>query len=123
MMCRSISDKSILVSMQFFPNYLITMTTHISTGAVTRQLILKMNSEDQTVDHTNMFMGNVDDTIFVDFTEHTSQGDKTLKNVQRVMVLHRPRTRLVTCALSFVQTLTSKITRQHLLSGLVGVFQ
>ena len=29
MMCRSISGLSMLVSMQFSPNYLITMTTHI----------------------------------------------------------------------------------------------
>jgi hypothetical protein len=30
MTCRSISGKSILASMQFFPNYLITMTAHIA---------------------------------------------------------------------------------------------
>ncbi len=30
MMCRSISDKSILVLMQFFPNYRITLTAHIA---------------------------------------------------------------------------------------------
>jgi len=31
-MCRSISDISILDSIQFFPNYLITMTAHIPGG-------------------------------------------------------------------------------------------
>jgi hypothetical protein len=30
MMCRSTSDLSLLVSMQFYPNYLITMTAHIA---------------------------------------------------------------------------------------------
>ncbi len=30
MMCRSISGKSILVLMQFFPNYRITLTAHIA---------------------------------------------------------------------------------------------
>ena len=32
MTCRSISGKSILASMQFFPNYLITLTAHIVRG-------------------------------------------------------------------------------------------
>jgi hypothetical protein len=35
MMCRSISGISILVSMQFFPNYRITMTTHIAMTIIT----------------------------------------------------------------------------------------
>ena len=30
MMCRSTSEISLLVSMQFYPNYLITMTAHIA---------------------------------------------------------------------------------------------
>ena len=62
-------------------------------GGPPRQLILKMNSEDQTVNHTNMFMGNDHDTIFVDFGENTSQEDKTLKIVLKgSLVVHRPRT-------------------------------
>ena len=32
MMCRSISGKSILVLMQFFPNYRITLTAHIAVS-------------------------------------------------------------------------------------------
>ena len=36
MTCRSISGKSILASMQFFPNYLITMTAHITSKRKTR---------------------------------------------------------------------------------------
>ncbi len=35
MMCRSTSDLSLLVSMQFFPNYRITLTAHIAWRHVT----------------------------------------------------------------------------------------
>ena len=34
MMCRSTSEISLLVSMQFYPNYLITMTAHIASSRV-----------------------------------------------------------------------------------------
>ncbi len=45
--------------------------------AGSRELILKMNSENQTVDHTNMIMGNHHDTIFVWF--HTGYSTRTHK--------------------------------------------
>ncbi len=41
MMCRSTSELSLLVSMQFYPNYLITMTAHI---AYSSPLFLSSNS-------------------------------------------------------------------------------
>lgn len=37
MMCRSTSALSPVVSMQFSPNYLITMTAHIARGLVMRK--------------------------------------------------------------------------------------
>ena len=39
-----------------------------------------MSSEDQTVDHTNMFMGNDHDTIFIDFSEYGGQTNFDQKN-------------------------------------------
>jgi hypothetical protein len=45
----------------------------LNTGVVTRQLMIKMISEDQTVDHTNMLMENDHDTIFVNFVGHETQ--------------------------------------------------
>jgi hypothetical protein len=90
----------------------------LSAGAAARQLVLNMISEDQTVDHTYMLMGNDHDRIFIDFSEYTGQ---TLKIVLKgPMTVHRPRTRYV--HLSSHKTLTNKITRQHLLSGLMATF-
>ena len=48
----------------------------LSTGETARQLVLNMCREDQTVDHTNMLMGNDHDTIFIDFSEYTGQDDQ-----------------------------------------------
>ena len=65
----------------------------LSVGAPASQLVLNMSSEDQTVDHTYMLMGNDHDTIFIDFSEYTGQ---TLKIVLKgPMTVHRPRTRCV----------------------------
>ena len=52
----------------------------LSAGAVTSQLVLNMRSEDQTVDHTNMLMGNDHDTIFIDFSEYVGQEDTNFEN-------------------------------------------
>ncbi len=40
------------------------------------RVVLNMCREDQTVDHTNMLMGNDHDTIFIDFSEYTGQDDQ-----------------------------------------------
>ena len=61
----------------------------LSAVATARQLVLNMSSEDQTVDHTYMLMGN--ENIYVRLRSY--------------------------------KTLTSKITRQHLFSGLMTTFQ
>ena len=52
----------------------------LSAGTPARQLILNMNSEDQTVDHTNMLLWNDHDTIFVDFSEYEGQEDTNFEN-------------------------------------------
>ena len=57
----------------------------LSVGAPASQLVLNMSSEDQTVDHTYMLMGNDHDTIFIDFSEYAGQEDTNFENsVQRV---------------------------------------
>ena len=52
----------------------------LSAGATARQLVLNMSSEDQTVDHTYMLMGNDHDTIFIDFSEYAGQEDTNFEN-------------------------------------------
>ena len=52
----------------------------LSAGAATRQLFLNMNSEDQTMDHTYMIIGNDHDTIFIDFSEYPGQEDTNFEN-------------------------------------------
>ena len=52
----------------------------LSGGAAPRQLVLNMSSEDQTVDHTYMLMGNDHDTIFIDFSEYAGQEDTNFEN-------------------------------------------
>ena len=52
----------------------------LSAAAAARQLVLNMSSEDQTVDHTNMLMGNDHDTIFIDFSEYAGQEDTNFEN-------------------------------------------
>ena len=52
----------------------------LSTDVPASQLVLNMNSEDQTVDHTNMLMGNDHDTIFIDFSEYGGQEDTNFEN-------------------------------------------
>ena len=52
----------------------------LSAGANARQLVLNMSSEDQTVDHTYMLMGNDHDTIFIDFSEFAGQEDTNFEN-------------------------------------------
>jgi hypothetical protein len=43
-----------------------------SEATPTDQLILKMSSEHQTVDHRNKLMGNDHGTIFVDFAQRAT---------------------------------------------------
>ena len=57
----------------------------LSGGTTARQLVLNMSSEDQTVDHTYMLMGNDHDTIFIDFSEYAGQEDTNFENSA-----HRP---------------------------------
>ena len=52
----------------------------LSEGVTVRQLVLNMSSEDQTVDHTYMLMGNDHDTIFIDFSEYAGQEDTNFEN-------------------------------------------
>ena len=52
----------------------------LSAGAAASQLVLNMSSEDQTVDHTYMLMGNDHDTIFIDFSEYAGQEDTNFEN-------------------------------------------
>ncbi len=52
----------------------------LSAGSVERQLVLNMSSEDQTVDHTYMLMGNDHETIFIDFSEYAGQEDTNFEN-------------------------------------------
>ncbi len=44
------------------------------------QLILKMSSENQTVDHRNKLMGNDPDSILFDFTQYPTQGQTNFEN-------------------------------------------
>ena len=62
----------------------------LSAAAGASQLILKMTSEHQTVDHTNKIMGNDHDVIFVRFRTVVSNGQtQTLKTVlKRALVVH-----------------------------------
>ena len=62
----------------------------LSAGAGASQLILKMTSEHQTVDHTNKIMGSDHGTIFVRFRTSFSNGKtQTLKTVlKRPLVVH-----------------------------------
>ena len=39
-----------------------------------------MTSEDQTVDHTYLLMGNDHDMIFIDFSEYVGQEDTNFEN-------------------------------------------
>ena len=39
-----------------------------------------MSCEDQSVDHTNMLMGNDHDMTFVDFAEHEGREDTNFEN-------------------------------------------
>ncbi len=52
----------------------------LSVDASPSQLVLNMSSEDQTVDHTNILMGNDHDTIFIDFSEYGGQEDTNFEN-------------------------------------------
>jgi hypothetical protein len=52
----------------------------LSAGAPPSQLVLNMRSEDQTVDHTNMLMGNDHDTIFIDFSEYIGNSDQRVND-------------------------------------------
>ena len=52
----------------------------LSAGEVARQLILNIFGEDQTMDHTDMIVGNDHDTIFVDFAEYAGQEDTNFEN-------------------------------------------
>ena len=62
----------------------------LSAGAGASQLILKMTSEHQTVDHTNKIMGSDHGAIFVRFRTAFSNGKtQTLKTVlKRPFVVH-----------------------------------
>ncbi len=62
----------------------------LSVAAGSSQLILKMTSEYQTVDHTNNIMVNDHDTIFSRFLTTFSNGKtQTLKTVlKRPLVVH-----------------------------------
>ena len=62
----------------------------LSAGAGASQLILKMTSEHQTVDHTNKIMGSDHGAIFVRFRTAFSNGKtQTLKTVlKRPLVVH-----------------------------------
>ncbi len=62
----------------------------LSATVGTSQLILKMTSEHQTVDHTNKIMGSDNDTIFVRFhTTFCNGKTQTLKTVlKRSSVVH-----------------------------------
>jgi hypothetical protein len=69
----------------------------LGTTAGVGQLILKMSSEHQTVDHRNKLMGNDPDSIFVRFrTGLENKNKQTWKTVlKRPMSFHRPWTRYV----------------------------
>ena len=69
----------------------------LSPVTVSRQLILKMNSEDQTVDHTSILMENDDDTnLYVMSQVMNKKNTQTLKIVIKVlMTVYRHRTRHV----------------------------
>ena len=74
----------------------------LSTGASARQLVLNMSSEDQTVDHTHILMGNDHDTIFIDFSEYVGQEDTNFENsAQRANDC--TQTSYQICALAFAQ--------------------
>ncbi len=62
----------------------------LSTDVGASQIILKMNSDHQTVDHTNKIMGSDHDAIFVRFRTAFSNGKtQTLKTVlKRPLVVH-----------------------------------
>ena len=62
----------------------------LSTVAGVSQIILKMTTEHQTVDHTNKIMGNDHDAIFVRFRTAFNNGKtQTLKTVlKRPLVVH-----------------------------------
>ena len=49
-----------------------SIRTGVKCSCVAHQLIFKLSSEHQTLDHTNILMGNDHDTIFVLF--HTKSG-------------------------------------------------
>ena len=64
MMCRSISGKSILVSMQFFPNYLITMTANIAQEDL--GITWKITAQDRKRGFGDMVFGVVDVSFVMD---------------------------------------------------------
>ncbi len=69
----------------------------LSETAPARQLILKMKSEDQTVDHTNILMGNDHDTnLYVMSSDIQHKNTQTLKIVIKgSMNVYRHRIRHV----------------------------
>ncbi len=76
----------------------------LSADAGVSQLILKMTSEHQTVDHTNKIMGNDHGTIFVRVSSNGKT--QTLKTVlKRPLVVH---TSDQTCVLVFAQVWPAK---------------
>jgi hypothetical protein len=58
-MCRSISGISILVLMQFFPNYRITLTCHLAHGGRARVTFARDRATDLTVGFTPKVSSNV----------------------------------------------------------------
>ncbi len=52
----------------------------LSAAAAAGQLILKMSSDHQTVDHRNKIMGNDPDSILFDFTQYVSQKHTNFEN-------------------------------------------
>ncbi len=80
----------------------------LSSISAAGQLILKMMSEYQTVDHRNKIMGNDPDPIFVRFhTQHVVQEQTNFENsVEKVNVF--PQTLDYVCALVLPQIWTEK---------------
>ena len=92
----------------------------LSAVAGASQIILKMTSEHQTVDHTNKIMGSDHDAIFVRFRTAFKREDTNFENsVEKAIGCAHLRLDMCTCVRT---SLASKITRLHLLSGLATTF-
>ena len=93
----------------------------LSAAAGASQLILKMTSEHQTVDHTNNIMGNdLDhDRCAISHSIQEREDTNFENSVEKAIGCAHLRLDMCTCVRT---SLASKITRLHLLSGLPTTF-